>query len=186
MGDFDGSRWNIYLNQNAQDRRDKIIEYLRKNYDGPSDFVKQKLHEEDALTLDQKIKKFEQEIAEKEEKLKKFKQVKKEREQQDRLRDKKELLRDKQNRLREISKNKSKSEDVIREEVKQKLLNDKPASISKDEYLEGKSEIIDARVNHRMSSSLNIDELVEQVERLQEEIKELNGGSEDWFMEVAV
>jgi myosin heavy subunit len=184
MGKFEGKRFRVYLDQEAQQRRDEILDHLQRNYDGPSDFVKQKLEEEQALSIEEKIQKLQSEMQEKEEELKKFKQIKREREEQDRLRDKKELLKDKQKKLRKLSGRNGKTEQQIREEVKEEHLENKPDRFSDEEYLEKKSDRIERVVESRLSSSPDLDELVESVQRLQGQVEELNGGREDWFLDL--
>lgn len=184
MADFQGKRWQPYLDQEARERRDEILDHLQRNYDGPSDFIKQKLLEEDALSLEEKIQKFESEVEEKKEDLEKLKRIKREREEQDRLRDKKELLRDKQEKLRKISRRETQSREEIRESVEEKILSRKPDHLSDQEYLSKKSDRIDRIVEHRLTESPDVDSLVEDVQRLQRQVEELNGGRESWFMEL--
>jgi len=183
MGDFDGKRWRPYLDQDTQDRRDEIIDHLEQNYDGPSDFVKQKLMEEKPLDIDEQIKRARQDKNELEEKLSRLEQIKKEREQASQLRDKRELLKEKQKKLKEASQQGYMSEEKIREEVIQKC-KDKVSSSGQLDSIDELSIGVDERVRRRVEKQPVVDELVKEVQRLQDEIESLNGGREDFFIDL--
>jgi len=190
MGSFDSRTWKIYLDQDAQDRRDEILDHLKKNYDGPSDFVQQSLENERALSIEERIMRLEQDRKEIEQDLQKLKQIKSEREQMDKLRDKKELLKEKQKKLREISNEGVKSEEEVRQEVVEEIREKAQQSYKIDnveEYM-SKDRVqsrIQRRVESRLDSTVEVDELVQDIERLQSQIAELNGGREDWFMDLS-
>jgi len=179
MGDFDGQRWRPYLDEEARERRDEIIEHLKRNYDGPSDFIKQKLIEEETLSIDEKIQKLEDDVEEKKEDLQKFKTIKREREQQDKLRDKKELLKQKQSKLEEIRDEGVDSfHEIMMYEIKQR---EKRGYDCSDPEL---ARTVLNRAERKFEKQPDVDELVEEVERLQRQVKELNGGREDWFLDL--
>lgn len=184
MGDFGGKRWRPYLDEEAQKIRDEKLQHLKENYEGPSDFIKKKLKEEKVLDIEERIRRAEKDLEEEKERLEKLKQVKKERDQQDRLRDKKQLLKDKQERLKEIQES-GMSEEAVRKRVRQRQLKRKPPRYSDEEYLEMKSDRVDRMVENRLESQSDLDELVEEVRRLQGQVEELNGGEGlPWFMDL--
>jgi len=189
MGDFDGKRWHPYLDEETQERRDQILDHLQENYEGPSDFLKEKLREEKALSIEERIERKKQKKEEAESDLERLKRIKREREQQDKLRDKRELLKEKQSKLRELADKDEKSRSEIREEVVEEMrekAEGSPKIDDVDEYLEKDSieRKIDRRVDSRFSSSEDKDELVESINRLQKQVAELNGGEEDYFMDL--
>ena len=194
MGNFDGQRWRPYLDKEAQEIRDEKIDHLKRNYNGPSDFIKQKLKEEDALTIEQKIQKIKSEIDEKKDDLEKFRQIQRQREMQDKLRDKKELLKEKQKKLRKVQRSGYGSEvdawyvaasrawkRCVKSAEHPKTDHESPVEAFEAKNMAGK---VQAWKNRHLDKQVDVDELVEDVERLQDEVAELNGGSEDWFLDV--
>ena len=185
MGDFKGGSWHIYLNKDTKERRDEILDHLQSNYDGPSDFVAEKLQQETALNIDERIERAKSEKEQYEEKINRLKQIKKDRNKASLLRDKKELLQEKQKKLRNLPDDGSYTREQIRNEVENKLLDKKLSSYSDEEYLEKKSDKIKRIVDSRMDDAPNVDQLVNDVQRLQNEIKELNNGEAlDCFMSI--
>jgi DNA repair exonuclease SbcCD ATPase subunit len=184
MGSFDGQKWIVYLNEEARERRDEILDHLQGNYDGPSEFVREKLEQETALDIDERIKRAESKEKEAKEKRERLERIKREREEQSQLRDKKELLQEKQDRLQKIQ-SCDKTEDAVREEVKDKILENKPPRFSDKEYLEKTSDRIERMIEQRLESGSDVDKLVKDVERLQSEIRGLNGGEDlDCFLDL--
>jgi DNA anti-recombination protein RmuC len=184
MGDFEGQRWRPYLDEEARERRDEILDHLQDNYDGPSDFVKRKLMEEAALDIEERIKRAESKEQEAKEKRKRLERIKREREEQSQLRDKKELLQEKQKKLRKLRDRDSKTEEEIREEVRERC-EEKVRSSSQIDSVDELNIGVDERVRRRLEKQPDFDELVEDVQRLQDEIQELNGGDElDCFMDL--
>lgn len=181
MGDFRGKRWRPYLDEEARKIRDEKLDHLQRNYDGPSDFLKKKLKEEQALNLEERIQKLESEINNKQSDLEKLQQIKNEREQQDKLRDKKELLKQKQEKLREARK----KGNLTREQAKEKALKQlKGKRVFKDMSEEDVKQTNAFEKTVESIVGVDVDSLVEDVERLQSQVKELNGGREDWFMDL--
>jgi len=190
MGDFEvKERWKVYLDKPTKEKLREILDHLEDKYDGPSDFVQQKIQEEQALSIEERIKRAEQEEEEAQQKKERLKRIKQEREQQDKLRDKRELLKEKQKKLREIADKDEKSRSEVRKEVVEEMrekAEGSPKINDVDEYLEKDSiqRKIDRRVDSRFSSSEDKDELVEGINRLQKQVAELNGGEEDYFMDL--
>jgi len=190
MGDFEvKERWKVYLDKPTKEKLREILDHLEDNYDGPSDFVQQKIQEEQALSIEERIKRAEQEEEEAQQKKERLKRIKQEREQQDKLRDKRELLKEKQKKLRELADKEQKSRSEVREEVVEEMrekAEGSPKIDDVDEYLEKDSiqTKISRRVDREFSSSQNKDELVECINRLQKQVAELNGGKEDYFMDL--
>jgi len=186
MSDFGGKRWRPYLDEETQERRDEILDHLQEKYDGPSDFLKQKLMEEKALSIDERIERKEQKQQEVENDLERLKRIKNEREQQSQLRDKRELLKEKQEKLREIADSGSKSFEAVCRDAMEKSLKRKPNHLTEKEYLcnDYRKKKIGARIESALEkeNDRDVDELVSDVQRLQREIEELNGGPEGYFM----
>jgi len=194
MGSFGGTRWRPYLDEEAQEIRDEKLDHLKRKYDGPTDFVKQKLKEEEVLSLEQKIDKVQSEIENKQKDLDKFKQIKRQREQQDKLRDKKELLKQKQKQLKQVQRRGGLTEKDALANAAHQVWNKCSSKASKPRNSD--LTVVDLftkdryqrRVYHvkdkQLEGTEKIDELVEDVERLQNQVAELNGGPEDCFMEL--
>lgn len=183
MGSFDGNYWKIYLNKEAQERRDEIKDHLEENFDGPSGFVSQALDDVDALSPREKLERIQQDKKEIERKEEQLKQVIEDRERQKKLREKRELLKQKQEELRKVSQE-SRSEEAIREEVREEEKERNHTQLSDEEWLEKNSERIERKVQNRLDEEIDVDQLVQEVQRLQDEISELAGTEEDFFMEL--
>lgn len=182
MGSFDGDTWKIYLSQEARERRDEIIDHLRDNYEGPSHYLREKLVEENALDVEQQIERTESEMRELEEKLKRLRQIKEERDQQQTLRDKKELLQQKQDKLRDLRENAELSEEQVEQEIIENLKGRSALPDSEEEIRETRAF---SKLKEKRFGGENLDKLLSDVQRLQEEVRELNGGEElDCFLEL--
>jgi chromosome segregation ATPase len=189
MGDFEGRKWHPYLDEETRERRDELIDHLKKNYDGPSDYLKQKLMEEKALSIEERIEKKKKLKEDAESDIERLQRIKKERETQDKLRDKRELLKEKQKKLRDIAETGKKSREEIRDQVLEKMrekAESSPKISDVGEWINSDStqRRIDRRVDSRLESEARVDGLVEDVQRLQKQVKELNGGEEDYFMDL--
>jgi len=191
MGSFEGRTWKIYLDEETREQVHQIKEHLQEHYDGPSDFVQEKLHEEEALDIDERINRARQEKKELDEKLSRLQQMKTDREEASMLRDKRELLKSKQEKLTEMRKEDnsvSKSREEVRQEVVEEIrekCRSSPKVDDVDEHLE--SERVQSRIEHRVDSRMpdkDVDQLVQDVRRLQEEVAELNGGRESYFLDL--
>jgi len=183
MGSFDGDTWKIYLSEEARERRDEIIDHLRDNYEGPSHYLREKLREENALDVEQQIERTESEMRELEEKLQRLQRIKEERDQQQTLRDKKELLKSKQEKLRELRSNQELSEEQVEEEIIEDLRGRSALPDSEEKIRKTRAF---SKLKEKRFGGSSLDELVSDVERLQSEIEELNGGEElDCFLELS-
>jgi DNA repair exonuclease SbcCD ATPase subunit len=184
MGDFSGKKWHPHLNEEARERRDEIQDHLEKKYDNPSHFIREKLREEKALSIEERIQRKQQNLDEIQDELDRLKRIQKERDQQDKLRDKRELLKEKQKQLRQVQESGLKSEDEIREEItevyRQKVQKYDGKSLSDETVQEG----IERQVRKRLEDRPDVDELVEDVQRLQQQVADLNGGRESYFMDL--
>lgn len=188
MGSFEPKQSvHLSLNKEARENIREMRDHLEENYNGLAHFVREKLDEENSLSVDEKIQRLESEMSEKEERLERLKQIKSEREEQSRLRDKRELLKQKQDKLQTLF-----SEDKCREEVRSEIVEkyrEKAKSSGRvddiDEHL--KKERVQARISREVENELSgpdIDELVEDVQRLQAEVADLSGGREDYFLDL--
>jgi len=90
------SRYHLYVNQKTKERMKEIENHLQEKYDGISDFVEKKMQEEQALDIDERIRRKKQEKREAKEDLKQLKQVKKDRNQRKELDEKEPVLKEKQ------------------------------------------------------------------------------------------
>lgn len=178
MSDFEPKdRINVSLNQEARERMREIQDHLKENYNGMAHFVRQKLHEEQALSVEERIRRKEQERQMIDKDLQQLKQVKNERETQDKLRDKRELLKEKQTKLKQIQKNGLKSrEEIVEEEIQKRV--DRGYSVDEND------DDVRLAVDRRMENRPDVDELVESVRRLQGQVADLNGGAESYFMDL--
>jgi len=178
MGSFEPKQhMHLSLNKEARERIKEIQDHLQENYNGMAHFVRQKLHEEQALSIEERIRKKENNLEQQKDQLQKLKRIKNERNQQDKLQTKVELLKEKQDKLRGIA------EDGImsREEVAQEELEKR---VDRGYDLDMDSEIIQDAVERRLERRPDVDELVESVERLQREIEELDPECDVEFMDL--
>jgi len=176
--------WKIYLNKESKERIREIQDHLDDNYDGKSDFVQNKLQEEKPVSLEERIKKAKEKKQREEERLEKLKQVKKEREDQQTLKDKKELLRKKQEQFDDLENFEPFSEQKIIHETARnikKSVNNSGESLHESEIAQDQ---ISKRIGKKLDQRTDPSQLVREIERLQEEVSDLNGGREDWFLDV--
>ena len=174
--------WKIYLNEEAKEKLREIQDHLDENYENRSEFLREALKDEQALSLEERIRRLEEEREETDKQIEQLKRIKQEREQQDKLRDKRELLKEKQKKLREAQE----SDSLTREEAEEQVFDElEPRSTFSDM---SRSEIRDTRAFQKkveeLCSEVDIDELVEDINRLQQQVAELNGGEEDYFMDL--
>lgn len=180
MADFDvKDYWQIYLNEEMKERVKQIQDHLEDNYEGKGDFLQAKLEQEQPLSLEDRIEKARKKREEFEEKEQRLKQIKRERSQQDKLRDKRELLKEKQKQLRKIQESGLNSEAQLLKE--QALARVNRGYDIRDEEIQ---EYIRDSVDRALEKRPDLDELVEDVQRLQRQVAELNGGEEDYFMDL--
>jgi exonuclease VII large subunit len=180
MADFEvKSRYHLYINQDTLERMKEIEDHLKDNYDGISDFVEQKMQEEQALSLEERIKRKRQNLEKQKKELNQLEQVKNDRETQDKLRDKRELLKEKQRKLREIQEKGVNTEHVLLREKALAAVN-RGYDISSDRA----QSIVREQVDRELEERPDLDELVESVQRLQRQVAELNGGEESYFMDL--
>lgn len=186
MGEFEVKQsYHLSMNKEARDRMREIQDHLEENYNGIAHFVRQKLYEEKPLKLDERINRKKKALENNKDELERLKRIKREREEQSQLRDKKELLKEKQKQLRKVQKRESSTRDEVRAQVESKILSNKPPRFSDEEYLNKKEDRIERLVDSRLEKGpKNVDKLVEDVQRLQREVADLNGGQESWFMDL--
>lgn len=177
MSEWNKQYWKIYLDKETRRRVEEILDHLDDHYEGPSDYVQQKLMEEDALSIEERIRRNKQKKQEFDEKIERLKQIKKEREQSKKLQDKKELLKTKQKRYREILEEGLKSEEEIREERRQKR-KERGHDLSDPEI----QKYIEKNVQRQLDKQPDVEELIQDIERLQSEITELES-QKDWFID---
>lgn len=179
MANFEPQKyWKLYLDEQTRERVSEIQDHLEDHYDGKSDFLQAKLMQEQPVSLEERIKKAEKDMAEAEKKLERLKQVKSDRDQQQRLKDKRELLREKQKKLRSIQEIGYMSfRDFMVEEVEKR--KDRGHELS-----EGVLRMCKIRAESKFEGQPDVDDLVRDVQRLQEEVAELNGGPEKFFMDL--
>lgn len=182
MGDFSGTKWHPHLNEEARERRDEIRDHLEEKYENPSHFIREKLREEKALDIEERIRRKEMEKEQTEQDLKQLKQMKKDRNQRKELDEKEPVLKEKQEKLREVV-----SEDgMSREEAEKKVfaqLDDRAAFQDMGEEEIKQTNSFKSKVEELVSSH-DVDQLVEEIIQLQERVQELNGGPEDYFMDL--
>lgn len=175
-----GIRFNKKMDQLLTE---EFIEYLQEQYGGPTPFFEEALRREKKQkpSLDERIEELDQDISEKKEKKKALLRKKKQRKKKDELDKKKNKLRDLQAEVNRLSHEGL----TTREEAEQKVLetyrNRSSYSDMTDEEI--KQEIaFERQVNKKVTDNEQVKNLVEEVESLQEEIKELSDQSYDWFI----
>jgi|APHM01.1.fsa_nt_gi hypothetical protein len=183
MSDFKVSKtWRVYLNQETRDELREIMPHLEENYNGPSDFVQQKIHEEQPLSIEEQIDRAEQDKNDAETRLKRLRSIKRERESKEKLESLRTELRSKQHKLREARESSSMSEAEALHAACQRELSNKPARFDKSSYLEKKARRVSRRAEKLTGDGRDVGSLKREVEELQEQVAELNGGREDWFI----
>jgi chromosome segregation ATPase len=183
MSDFKVSKnWKVYLDQETQDELREIMPHLEEHYDGISDFVQQKIHEEQPLSIEQQIEQAEEEKDDVEERLKRLRSIKREQESREKLESLRSELRSKQDKLREAQESSSMSEADALYAACQRELEYKRAQFTKVEWLEKKADRVSRKAEKLMGDGRDVGSLKREVEELQEQVAELNGGREDWFI----
>jgi hypothetical protein len=184
VASFDGRTWKAYLDQEARERRDEILDHLEGNYDGPSDFLKQKLMEEAALSIDERIERKQSKLEDEKQDLQRLKRIKREREEQSQLRDKRELLEQKQKRLQEMDDEVMSAHDAYMA-VFDKFEDKSNYDMKDHEFVKAKWDRICRMAESKVEETPDVEQLVKDVQRLQREISELNGGDDlDCFIDV--
>jgi len=177
---WEGSAIRISLNKDARDLIEEKRNHLEENYEGPSHFFRQKLEEEEVLSVDEKIKQIRTQKQELESKLDKYQQIKNERSKQQLLNQKKQELKKLQDRLKQVRSNNLRSESEIRQEETEKR-KERGYDVSDSKV----QEAIERRVRKRLENQPDVEELRSRISQLQSEVAELNGGGEeDWFMDL--
>jgi len=181
---WEGGGEKVYFNKEIIEVVNRKKEHLIQNYDGPTDFFQSKLEQEETLSPEEKL----EQIEEKEEEIKSEKQRLKEkireRERDQKLSELEDKLRDKQDRLDSLLE----GDFVSREEAEEKALN-KLSDRSGAWSDMTESEIRDTRafekhVDELVCTEDDVEQLKKEVDRLQRNVAELNGGREDWFLEL--
>ena len=195
MADFEAKDyWKLYLNEEAKERVQEIQDHLNKNYDSRSDFLKQKLLQEKPLSLEERINRKQQSLSEEQVESERLKRIKREREEQSQLRDKKELLKEKQKKLRKVQRDGYGSEEDAwykaasrawkrckKSAEHAKTDHESAVEAFEEKNMTGK---VQAWKDRELENKVDVDQLVEDVQRLQEQVAELNGGREEWFLDL--
>jgi len=176
--------WKVYLDDETRQQIREIMHHLEDNYEGPSDFVQQKIKEEQPNSLAQRIKRAEQQKQDAEDKLDHLKEIRRERNQEERLEDLRDKLRSKQQELQEAEQSKVLSEAEALQLACDKELEHKMSNMPDTQYLEKKARRVKRRADKLMDSSADVQSLREEVSDLQNRVADLNGGREDWFLEL--
>jgi len=185
-GDWEGDSKHLYFNDKHKELIEEKKEHLKTNYDGIGDFFLQALIEEQTLSPEEKLK----QIEEKEEEIKNEKQRLKDkirqRERDEKLDELEDKLRSKQDKLDSLLG----GDFVNREEAEQQALNSLKSDSRRD-WTDDKSdeEIMDTRAFEKKVDKLvctedEVEELKKEVDRLQRKVAELNGGREEWFLDL--
>jgi len=177
---WEGSAIRISLNKDARDLIEEKRNHLEENYEGPSHFFRQKLEEEEVLSVDEKIKQIRTQKQELENKLSKYQQIKNERSKQQLLNQKKQELKTLQESLKQVRMNELPTESDIRQEETEKR-KERGYDVSDSKV----QEAIERRVRKRLENQPDVKELRSRISQLQSEVAELNGGREDWFMDLS-
>jgi len=177
VSEWNKQYWKIYLDKETRRRIEEILDHLDEHYEGPSDYVQQKLMQEDALSIEERIQRNKQKKQEFDEKIERLKRIKQEREQSKKLKDKKELLKSKQEKYEKIMDEGLRSEEEIRQEKKRKR-KERGHDLDDPEI----QEYIDRSVQRELEKQPDVNELIKDIKRLQSEVEELES-QKDWFIE---
>lgn len=176
---WEGSRAEIYFNQEIQELIRQKKDHLVTNYEGPTDFFQTQLQQEDVLSPEEKLQQIQdkkQEVMREEERLQ---QIIKEREKDQKLDELEDELRDKQDELRSVRESGVKSfSELMFEESEKRKARGHDVSDPRVAWR------LKSRVERMIESRPDVEELEKEVDRLQRRVAELNGGREDWFIEL--
>jgi len=183
---WEGSRAEIYFNEQIQELIKQKKNHLVETYEGPTEFFQRKLEREDVLSPEEKLEQIQekkQEILNEEERLT---EKIRERERDQKLDELEDKLRDKQDRLDSLLS----SEFVSREEAEQQALKSLKSD-SRRGWTDDKNdeEIMDTRAFKKKVDKLvctedEVEDLKKEVDRLQRRVAELNEGREEWFLDL--
>jgi len=180
-------RIHVRFNQKMDDLlTDEFIEYLDREYDGPTGFLESALSKEkkQKTTLDERIEELDQKEDEVRSKKQRLIEKKRERQKQDKLDKKKRDLRDLQKELQTISNDGLTTREDAEEEVLKSYRNRVKYSDMSDSEIKDDLHGFEHMVEDRMDDQEHVRNLVDDIEELQDEICELNGGDDlDWFVD---
>lgn len=180
-------RIHVRFNQKMDDLlTDEFIEYLDREYDGPTGFLESALRKEkkQKTTLDERIEKLDQKEEEVRSKKQRLIEKKRERQKQDKLDKKKRELRDLQKELQTISNEGLITREDAEEQILKSYRNRTRFSDMSDSEIKDELHGFEHMVEKRMDDQEHVRNLVDDIEELQDEICELNGGDDlDWFVD---
>lgn len=185
MSTWKNQRWGIRKNQQIDDLLDEeFIDYLEREFDGPTDFFEKALRREkkQSKSLSQKIEEKEEKLEGLYEELQELKDKQEEQEQEKKLRRKKDELRELQKEYKRVKRSGLTSREDAEEKVLSGYRNRVGYQDLSDEEI--KEEIdFDRLVEKKLVDSEEISELAERISSLQSDIQELNGGERyDWWI----
>ena len=180
-------RIHVRFNQKMDDLlTDEFIEYLDREYDGPTGFLESALRKEkkQKTTLDERIEELDQKEDEVRSKKQRLIEKKRERQKQDKLDKKKRELRDLQKELQTISNEGLITREDAEEQILKSYRNRTRFSDMSDSEIKDELHGFEHIVEKRMDDQEHVRHLVDDIEELQDEICELNGGDDlDWFVD---
>jgi len=180
-------RIHVRFNQKMDDLlTDEFIEYLDREYDGPTGFLESALRKEkkQKTTLDERIEKLDQKEEEVRSKKQRLIEKKRERQKQDKLDKKKRELRDLQKELQTISNEGLITREDAEEQILKSYRNRTRFSDMSDSEIKDELHGFEHMVEKRMDDQEHVRNLVDDIEELQDEICELKGGDDlDWFVD---
>jgi len=180
-------RIHVRFNQKMDDLlTDEFIEYLDREYDGPTVFLESALRKEkkQKTTLDERIEKLDQKEDEVRSKKQRLIEKKRERQKKDKLDKKKRELKELQKELQTISNEGLTTREDAEEEVLKSYRNRVKYSDMSDPEIKDDLHGFERMVEDRMDDQEHVRNLVDDIEELQDEICELNGGDDlDWFVD---
>ena len=180
-------RIHVRFNQKMDDLlTDEFIEYLDREYDGPTGFLESALSKEkkQKTTLDERIEELDQKEDEVRSKKQRLIEKKRERQKQDKLDKKKRELRDLQKELQTISNEGLITREDAEEQILKSYRNRTRFSDMSDSEIKDELHGFEHMVEKRMDDQEHVRNLVDDIEELQDEICELKGGDDlDWFVD---
>jgi len=166
-------RIHVRFNQKMDDLlTDEFIEYLDREYDGPTVFLESALRKEkkQKTTLDERIEKLDQKEDEVRSKKQRLIEKKRERQKKDKLDKKKRELKDLQKELQTISNEGLTTREDAEEEVLKSYRNRVKYSDMSDPEIKDDLHGFERMVEDRMDDQEHVRNLVDDIEELQDEI----------------
>jgi len=166
----------------------EFIDHLEQEYDGFTDFVECKLREErnEMPDLEKKIEEKEEKLDQLYEELQGLKEKKERQENRELLEEKRQRLRDLQKEFKRLQRDGLVSRDEAEEKVLSKARSRVMYQDLSDEEIVSElgEENFENQVERHLVDKEQLSDLRKEISSLQDEIESLNGGREDFFIDL--